>query len=112
MNYSRLRNLEDERQQFDHRLEYTVRVRGTLCLWGSLGITQNAEFQTTVLLHLRNDRYGQEVTIGTLVSGTQSAIGTLQPGECFSIPIQDITGIYASCAAPYESDVYCVITAH
>ncbi|MGO8794715.1 MAG: hypothetical protein ACLQLC_07830 [Candidatus Sulfotelmatobacter sp.] len=108
-----------------------MRVRGTaapgMCLWGSAGITQNTPIQSTVLLTIRNDKHGEIITFGTQVAGgtqgkqpTQSVIGTLQPGECFSIPIQGISGIFAYCVPAtgsstnpeLESIVYCVITAH
>jgi|HubBroStandDraft_1064217.scaffolds.fasta_scaffold02267_7 hypothetical protein len=122
------RNADDECTELTHRLEYTVRVRGTappgVFLWGSVGITQNTPSQSPVLLHIRNDKHGEVITVGTQVASgtqpTQSTIGTLQPGECFSIPIQGISGVFAYCVPAtgsginpeLESTVYCVITAH
>jgi hypothetical protein len=112
MNYSRARNDEDEYAKFGHRLEYEVRVRGTATssLWGSLGITQNATFQSPLVLHIRNDAHGEVINISTQVaSGAPTKIGALQPGECFSIAIQNISVVLANCAAGLESTVYCVI---
>jgi hypothetical protein len=87
---------------------YEVRVRGTMYLWGSAGVTKNLNFDKPLLLHMRNDVFGEAVTFGTQVaSGTQTTIGTLQPGECVSIPVQNISGVFASCAL--ESVVGCVI---
>jgi hypothetical protein len=87
---------------------YEIRVRGTMYLWGSAGVTKNVKFDKPLLLHVRNDVFGEVVTFGTQVaSGTQTTIGTLQPGECVSVPIQDISGVFASCAL--ESVVGCVI---
>jgi hypothetical protein len=87
---------------------YEVKVRGTMYLWGSAGVTRNIKFDKPILLHIRNDLFGEVVTFGTQVaSGTQTTIGTLQPGECLSIPVQDISGVFATCAL--ESNVCCLI---
>jgi hypothetical protein len=111
MNYPWPRMTEDESCALTHRLSYEVRVRGTLYLWGSAGITQNTSYTSPLLLHIRNDEHGEVVTLGTQVAaGTQTTYGTLQPGECYSIPIQQISGVFASCAL--ESTVYCVIASH
>ncbi len=77
-------------------------------LWGSGGITANIPFMRPLVLHMRNDLFGEEITFGTRVaSGTQTTIGTLQPGECVSIQMQDISGVFATCKL--ESIVACVI---
>jgi len=91
---------------------YEVRVRGTTpptYLWGSAGIRhQNISFDKPLLLHIRNDVFGEVVTFGYQVaSGTQTTIGTLQPGECVSIPVQDKSGVFATCV--FESIVACLI---
>jgi hypothetical protein len=110
------RNANCDCTELDHRLEYKVRVRVTptqpyLFLWGSAGIAaSNTTYQSPLLLHIRNDKHGEVVNFGTQVaSGTQSLIGALQPGEYFSVQIQSISGVYASCGADLESTVYCVI---
>jgi hypothetical protein len=59
---------------------------------------------------MRNDIFGEDVTFGTFVSGTQTPIGTLHPGECVSIQITNISGVYATCDAGLESVVACIIT--
>jgi hypothetical protein len=87
---------------------YEVRVRGTMYLWGSGGITKNMNFAKPILLHIRNDPFGEVVTLSTQVAtGTQTSLGTLQPGECVSIPVQDMSGVVATCAL--ESIVACLI---
>jgi hypothetical protein len=87
---------------------YEVRVRGTIYLWGSAGITVNPSFDKPLLLHIRNNVFGEVVTIGTQVAGgAQTPYGTLQPGEAMSIPIQNISGVYASCTL--ETNVDCLI---
>ena len=98
---------------YDHWTQpsYEVRVRGTtMYLWGSAGITKNITFDKPLLLHIRNDVLGDNVTFGTQVAppaGTKTIIGTLAPGQCVSIPIQGISGVFATCAS--ESVVACLI---
>lgn len=95
---------------FDRRTHasYEVRVRGTMYLWGSAGITQNPAFDKPLVLHIRNNVFGEVLTVGTAVSGvTNPPFGQLQPGESFSIPIQNISGVFATCAL--ETNVDCLI---
>jgi hypothetical protein len=95
---------------FDRRAHasYGVRVRGTVYLWGSAGITQSPTFDKPLVMHVRNNAFGEVITLGTQVpSGTMLKYGTLQPGECLSIPIQNISGVFATCAL--ETNVDCVI---
>jgi hypothetical protein len=87
---------------------YEVRVRGTIFLWGSAGMTMNAGFDKPLLLHVRNNVFGEPVKIGTQVAGgPQTTLGTLQPGECLTIQIQNISGVFATCAL--ESNIDCVV---
>jgi len=98
---------------------YKVRVRPAAppkpfqCIWGSAGLLQAITFPNPLILHIRNDLFGEQVTFGTQVPNappappTQTTIGTLQPGECVSIPLQGYSGIFATCAV--ESTVYCLI---
>jgi hypothetical protein len=99
---------------YDHWTQpsYEVRVRGTtMYLWGSAGITKNITFDKPLLLHIRNDVLGDNVTLGTQVAaGPQTTIGTLEPGQCVSIPVQGISGVFATC--PSESVVACLIKDH
>ena len=73
----------------------------------------NITFLNPLILHIRNDVFGEPITFGTqVVSGTpgqptQTQMGMLQPGECVSIPLQDYSGVYATCDV--ESTVYCLI---
>jgi hypothetical protein len=99
-----------EMPAFDRRphASYEVRVRGTMYLWGSAGVTVNLTFDKPLLLHVRNNVFGEVVTLGTqTASGPLQTIGTLQPGECVSIPIQSLSGIFATCAL--ETNVDCLI---
>jgi hypothetical protein len=87
---------------------YEVRVRGTAYLWGSAGLTRDVSFARPLVLHARNALFGEPIGIGTqTVSGTQTDYGTLQPGECISIELQGVSGVYVTCTR--ESVVGCMI---
>src|SRR5690349_9179436 len=93
--------------QQDHRV-YTMRVRGTVFLWGSDGIIVNMHFNTPLLLHVHNDVFGEAITLGTQdVAGVRQDLGTLQAGQFLSIPIQDVSALFATCQL--ESTVTCMI---
>jgi hypothetical protein len=94
------------------RPSYEARVRGTVYLWGSATLTQNLNFSHPPVLHVRNDLFGEPIKLGTRVAagtapGSTTPYGTLQPGECASIQLQGIAGVYADCAL--ESVVSCII---
>ncbi len=91
------------------RASYARRVRGTATLtylWGSSGINEN--FDKPLVLHIRNDALGEEITLGTkIASGDPAIIGTLSAGECISISVQGISGVFATCVL--DSVVACMI---
>lgn len=75
-------------------------------LWGSAGVNKDVTFPSPLLLHIRNDTFGEPISFGTGKAGhPHAAIGTLQAGEQFSITIQDISAIFATCK--FESTVTC-----
>lgn len=94
---------------FDRRTHasYQVRVRGTMYLWGSSQITANTTFASPLLLHIRNNVFGQQISLFTVSSGRETSLGSLNAGECYTIAIQQMSGVYAVCAT--ESSVDCLI---
>ena len=76
-------------------------------LWGSAGITKDIVFDKPLVLHVRNDLFGEVISLGTQKAGIQEPLGTLQPGECVSVPLNNISGVLASCEK--ESAVCCLI---
>jgi hypothetical protein len=100
---------------------YEVRVRGTqkepIYLWGSAGLKQDVSFDKPLILHIRNHLFGEIITFGTtqVAPGKTKTYGTLQPGECVSIPLQNISGVFAfasdllSDTSNLESTVSCLI---
>jgi hypothetical protein len=92
---------------------YQVRVRGTMYLWGSAGINAATifTFDKPLLLHIRNNVFGQQITLATVSpGGPPTALGTLDPGECYTIRIQTMSGVTATCST--ESAVDCLIETH
>lgn len=97
---------------YDHwtNPSYEVRVRGVAqptYLWGSAGITAVMAFDKPLVLHLRNNVLGEQITIGTQSGASKTVLGTLDPGECISIPLHKISGLYATCVL--DTTVACVI---
>lgn len=86
---------------------YSIKVRDTMYLWGSAGITVNLSWP--LLLFIQNDVFGDPVTVGTetTTAGSRKTFGILQPGESYTIPLLNIRGVFATCAK--DSDVTCTI---
>ena len=87
--------------------QFTVKVRGTMFLWGSGNIA--VDLPWPVLLVIRNDDFGEPVTFGTETTSADSrkTFGTLQPGECYTIPLLNLRGVFATC--DLDSTVTCTI---
>ncbi len=97
-----------ESNNFWNAPAYSVKVRGLRYLWGSAGLTKDLKFDKAFILHIANDQAGEPVTIGTLIAaGTKTGLGIIQPGECLSVTVNDISGVYAECIA--DSVVHCLI---
>jgi hypothetical protein len=95
---------------FEPSRQYTVIVRRQATyLWGSAGIKQNVSYATPLILHVHNDVKSASLTFGTeTADGTKTVLGTLQPGETFSVTVQGIRGVYALTTA-IEAVVRCII---
>ncbi|OMH34852.1 hypothetical protein [Tersicoccus sp. Bi-70] len=87
---------------------WTVKVRGRRYVWGSAGMTTDVDFATAPLLHLANDGAGEPVTIGTrTAAGATTDLGTIQAGECLTLPVNHLAGVYAESAV--DSLLHCVL---
>jgi hypothetical protein len=83
---------------------YEVKVRDKIYLWGSSGITTDND--SSVILFLRNDVFGDSIDIGTeTAGGAADKLGTLQPGECYTISLHGHSGVYAHCLT--DTSVMC-----
>jgi hypothetical protein len=75
-------------------------------LWGSKGISAN--LQWPLLLTLRNDIVGEPVEIHSeTAAGHKTLIGTLQAGECHTLPLLGLRGVLAT--SNPDSNVTCMI---
>jgi hypothetical protein len=100
-------------EAFERGSQYTVIVRRASptypYLWGSAGIKQNVSYATPLILHIHNEIKSAALTFGTeTADGKQIVLGTLQPGETFSVTVDGIRGVFASTIA-VESSVRCII---
>ncbi|HTV91512.1 MAG TPA: hypothetical protein VMG98_02220 [Verrucomicrobiae bacterium] len=93
-----------------HGLDYRVRVRNgaNIFLWGSAGLVVDITFPKPLFFHIRNDLFGDALTIATQTAGGSTTnYGTLARGECCTIPVHAISGVFASC--PTDTMVTCHI---
>jgi hypothetical protein len=91
---------------------YDVRINGTVFIWGSASLTTDLTFDKPLLLHIRNDLYGVPVALGTQnAAGTVLNLGSIGPGEGVTIPVQTISGVFATCAAGTDTILGCLINA-
>lgn len=90
-------------------VSYRVKVRATTYLWGGASVSVPAK--TNLSLHFRIDELGEPLRFGVRKrnGGPLEELGTLQPGECYSLQIDEVTGIYAVCAEPADCNVDCTI---
>ncbi len=84
---------------------YSVKVRTKAYLWGSDGVT--LKLTIPLLLVLQNDPWGDPITISLDSITNVDAVGTLQPGECWTLPLLGVRGVFATCDA--DSTVSCMI---
>jgi hypothetical protein len=93
---------------------YRVKVKRQIptSLWGGDGIGLNAShmINVPVLLNVRVDDIGEQITLRFKVAGTSGGpqdYGTLQPGETFTVPLQGLTSVFAEC--DFDTFVDCYI---
>lgn len=84
---------------------YIVKVRERSYLWGSGGISTDSAWP--LLLVVNNDHLGDPIGIGSESANGGTDMGTLQPGECWTVPLLGLRGVYATCAS--DSTVACTI---
>jgi len=86
---------------------YSVKVRTKAYLWGSDGVTK--ALTAPLLLIVHNDPWGDPIgLVSDSVSG-DTDLGTLRPGECWTVPLVALKGVFATCDA--DSSVTCMIVA-
>jgi hypothetical protein len=87
--------------------EYQVKVRDKVYLWGSAGISVNLALP--LLLSMRTDIAGDPITISTetAAGGPGTTLGTLLPGECYTVPLFGLRGVAATSTG--DTNVECAI---
>jgi hypothetical protein len=86
-------------------MNYRLKVRQRTYLWGGEGVTRNID--SHLFLSFRVDDEGEQVRFGVRdKSGTLTEYGLLNPGECYTIRLHDIFGVYASCAEDTNVECY------
>jgi hypothetical protein len=90
---------------------YRVKVRRRTYLWGGEGVLTTFNSSSSLFIHFRVDETGEEVRFGVLQQQGRSLreMGTLKPGEGFTIGLNGIVGVYASLDDPKDTYVDCTI---
>jgi hypothetical protein len=89
--------------------QYIVRVRGKVYVWGSNDLS--VTLSLPVLLVLNNDTMGEAAVISSEDSaGGPTVLGTLQPGQCWTLELTGLRGVTASCDT--DTTLACAILRH
>jgi hypothetical protein len=89
--------------------QYIFRVRDKTYVWGSsdLGVA----LTSPVLLVINNDAFGEAVEIASEdLTGASKALGTLQPGQCWTLELTGLRGVTATCDT--DTTLACAILRH
>lgn len=86
--------------------QYVVRVRERVYIWGSVDLS--AVLAEPLVLVINNDRHGDQVTLASeTVQGPPKPLGTLRPGECWTLSLSGLRGVTATCAS--DTTLACAI---
>lgn len=101
------------RTQSTSNLDYRVKVRRTTYLWGGEGVKQTLKADINSCLYFRVDEVGESVRFGVRSAdkGALVEYGVLRPGECFTVPLKGVLGVYAQLDDPQDTYVDCSIFA-
>jgi hypothetical protein len=76
--------------------QYIVRVRGKVYVWGSNDL--DVALSLPLFLVVNNNAFGDAVEIASEhLTGAPKVLGTLQPGECWTLVLTGLRGVTASC---------------
>jgi hypothetical protein len=86
--------------------QYIVRVRGKVYAWGSSNV--NVALSAPLLLVINNDAMGDAIEMASETPlGTPVILGTLQPGQCWTIELLGLGGVTVTCAT--DTTLACAI---
>ncbi len=87
---------------------YIVKIRGKVYVWGSSGLKINLKYP--LLLTINNDLVGDIVTLSSeKTTGSPAVLGTLGPGECWTLPLDGLRGVFATCTT--DTTLACLLFA-
>ncbi len=76
--------------------QYIIKVRGKIYAWGSNSVT--VALSTPLLLVINNDSMGETIEIASeTIAGTPVNLGTLLPGQCWTIELSGLSGVTVTC---------------
>ena len=86
--------------------QYIVRVRGKAYVWGSNDI--EVALSSPLVLVVNNDAFGDVIEIASeSLQGAPVVMGTLQPGQCWTLVLTGLRGVTATCAT--DTTLACAI---
>ena len=86
--------------------QYIVRVRDKAYVWGSNDF--DVALATPLVLVMNNDAFGDVVEIASESPlGAPAVLGTLQPGQCWTLVLTGLRGVTATCAT--DTTLACAI---
>ena len=90
---------------------YRVKVRGETYLWGGPAIQKRFEPPSPLYLHFRVDETGEPVSVSRKekFDSKIEPLGSLKPGECYTIALNGVVGIIATTVDPADTYVECSI---
>lgn len=74
---------------------YVARVRGQVYVWGSAGAA--ASLTVPLILVVNNDPFGDAASITSESQDASSQLGTLLPGQCWTLVLTGLHGVTATC---------------
>jgi hypothetical protein len=82
---------------------YRVKVRQETFLWGGAGVA--VATKSKAHLHFRVDETGEPISVTVIKNDGQDVIGTLRPGECYTVKLENVKGVKAVCD-PEQHDTF------
>jgi hypothetical protein len=89
---------------------YRVKVRGRTFLWGGAEVTKKFD-NDHLFIHFRVDETGEQIRFGVVkdAGAPLDDFGSLLPGECYTLKLNGIIGVFASLDDPQDTYVDCAI---
>lgn len=87
--------------------QYIVRVKDKVYVWGSNDFKGSSSLPLVLIMN--NDPHGDHVEVSSESStGVTTPLGTLQPGQCWSLPLSGLRAVVATCTT--DTTLACAIS--